>query len=301
MKILAAILLLAAACLAQDAHRPKITAIDHVDFYTTDATKNGHLYTDVLGLAHAQPIEPKQTARYLIGDEQWVGYSPAPDAGAKNRMDHIAFATDDAAGMKAFLAAKGYKVPDSLNNWPDGSKSFQMKDPEGHDLEFVEHGKSKTKATKNTKSDPVSRRMIHAGIIVSSRETENKFYIETLGFRPYWFGGMKEDKPDWVALQVPEGRDWIEYMLNIKPDADQQTVGVMNHISLGVPDMKNTQATLESRGWKSNNREKYQLGRDGKVQLNVYDPDLTRVELMEFKPREKPCCSEFTAPHPEPQ
>jgi catechol 2,3-dioxygenase-like lactoylglutathione lyase family enzyme len=300
MKTFAALaLLLTTFSSAQDAKRPKITAIDHVDFYTTDAAKNHRLYSELLGLAHAKPIEPNQTARYLIGTEQWVGYSPAPDAGAKNRMDHIAFATDDAAAMKAFLAAKGYKVPDSLSKWPDGSKSFQMKDPEGHDLEFVQRGKSKGRA--EGKRDPLSRRMIHAGIIVASRDTENKFYIETLGFRPYWFGGMKEDKPDWVALQVPEGRDWIEYMLNIKPDADQQTVGVMNHISLGVRDMKSTQATLESRGWKSSNREKYQLGRDGKVQLNVYDPDLTRVELMEFTPREKPCCSEFTAPHPEPQ
>jgi hypothetical protein len=34
------------------------------------------------------------------------------------------------------------------------------------------------------------------------------------------------------------------------------------------------------------------------VQLNLYDPDLTRVEMMEFQPAEKPCCSEFTAKHP---
>jgi len=40
------------------------------------------------------------------------------------------------------------------------------------------------------------------------------------------------------------------------------------------------------------------MGRDGKRQLNVFDPDLTRIELMEFKPAEKPCCSDFTAPHP---
>jgi len=41
------------------------------------------------------------------------------------------------------------------------------------------------------------------------------------------------------------------------------------------------------------------MGKDGKWQLNVYDPNGTRVELMEFTPKEKPCCSEFTAPHPQ--
>jgi hypothetical protein len=41
------------------------------------------------------------------------------------------------------------------------------------------------------------------------------------------------------------------------------------------------------------------MGRDGKRQLNVYDPDDVRVEFMEFKPTGKTCCSEFTASHPE--
>jgi hypothetical protein len=37
--------------------------------------------------------------------------------------------------------------------------------------------------------------------------------------------------------------------------------------------------------------EKPEIGRDGKWQLNLYDPNFTRVELMEPKPVRKPCCS----------
>ncbi len=55
---------------------------------------------------------------------------------------------------------------------------------------------------------------------------------------------------------------------------------------------------LEKRGMKLPEQPK--IGRDGKWQLNLYDPDGTRVELMEFTPVEKPCCSEFTRPHPKP-
>ena len=36
------------------------------------------------------------------------------------------------------------------------------------------------------------------------------------------------------------------------------------------------------------------IGRDGKWQLNLYDPNLTRAELMEPKPVQKPCCSPIT-------
>ena len=207
------------------------------------------------------------------------------------------FTTEDAAALKIYLASKGVKVPDSLTAWRDGSKSFMVKDPENHSVEFVEHSKAKMKP--NAKSDPVSQRMIHTGFMVSSREAENHFYIDTLGFRPYWHGGMKDDKTDWVALQVPEGRDWLEYMLNVKPNPDLRTVGVMNHISLGVADMKQAKAKIESHGWQTSTSEHMQMGRDGKYQLNVFDPDLSRIELMEFKPAEKPCCSDFTAPHPD--
>ena len=87
-------------------------------------------------------------------------------------------------------------------------------------------------------------------------------------------------------------------MLNAGANPSQRSSGVMNHISLGVRDMKQAQAKLEAHGWQPHGPEHAQMGRDGKWQLNVYDPDLTRVELMEFKPVEKPCCSDFTGPHP---
>ena len=89
--------------------------------------------------------------------------------------------------------------------------------------------------------------------------------------------------------------------LNQPQHPDVRLTGVMNHISYGVVDMKKAQAILESHGWKEHGEEHAQMGRDGKSQLNVFDPDHTRIELMEFKPAEKPCCSEFTGTHPGPQ
>ena len=297
MRFLAIWVIVVTACcaFAQQPTRPKITGIDHVDFYTTNPDGNGHLYSVVLGLANADPIEQGQTQRFMIGS-QWVGYGPVPDPNSTNRMDHVAFTTSDCAALSKYLSAKGVKVPDSIIRMRNGDRAFTIEDPDGHKVEFVERQKSTVTATRD--SDPASRHMIHAGFVVHDRAAEDHFYKEILGFRPYWHGGMRSDRDDWVALQVPDGTDWLEYMLNIKPDADQHTVGVMNHISLGVKDMNAAQMKLEAHGWKSSCNEHSQMGRDGKLQLNVYDPDQTRVELMEFTPVDKPCCSEFTGPHP---
>jgi hypothetical protein len=108
---------------------------------------------------------------------------------------------------------------------------------------------------------------------------------------------MKDNEKSWVAMQVPDGTDWVEYMLNISQTADHHTVGVMNHIALGVTDIQKLAERLREEGVVPI-LEEPKLGRDGKWQLNLYDPDDTRVEFMEFLPKEKPCCSEFTGPHP---
>ena len=293
-KVMCCVLLIIATRFAKSEDgRPKITGIDHVDFYTTSSEANKEFYAGTLGLASGEPVEPGQIQLFDIGT-QWVGYSRAPDPKSTNRMDNVAFATDNCAALRAYLAERGVAVPDSLTHWKDGSLSFMVKDPEGHNVEFVQlHGR-----VQASFADPVSRHIIHVGFIVNDRQAEDHFYRDILGFHIYWHGGMQPDKTDWVAMQVPDGTDWVEYMLNVKPNADQHTTGVMNHISLGVKDMKQAQANLERHGWKPHGDEKAQMGRDGKWQLNLYDPDFTRIELMEFKPVQKPCCSEFQGPHP---
>lgn len=289
-----------ALAVAQSApKRPKITGIDHVDFYTTDAAATEKFY-GVLGLESFPPVEPGQTLRYAL-KKQWIGYSPAPDPASTNRMDHVAFRTDNCEAMRSYLAAMGVAVPDSIGTLKISDHTvehaFQVKDPEGHVIEFVQPPTGKAILYEGLEPDPVSRRIIHAGFIVRDRAAEDHFYKDILGFRPYWYGGM-HDRTDWVSIQVPDGTDWLEYMLNQPEKPDQHIAGVMDHVSLGVADMKAAQTKLEAHGWTPHGEEQAKLGKDGKWQLNLYDPDQTRIEIMEFTPKEKPCCSEFQGKHP---
>ncbi|MGB7865716.1 MAG: VOC family protein, partial [Candidatus Sulfotelmatobacter sp.] len=251
------------------------------------------LYGGTLGLASAPPVEAGGIVRFMVG-RQWVGYSAAPDPNATDRMDHIAFTTNNIVALREYLIANGVKVP-AIENHADRTMSVTVIDPEGHRIEFVERGKAEVPASPDS---AVSRHMIHVGFLVQNRDVEDHFYRDLLGFHLYWHGGMKPGETDWVAMQVPDGTDWLEYMLNHPEHPDLRLMGVLNHISLGVADMKKAQDILEAHGWKPHGSEKAQMGKDGKWQLNVFDPDLTRIELMEFKPVEKPCCADFTGPHP---
>jgi len=226
-----------------------------------------------------------------LSEAQFVLIEHRDVKSSANLITEVAFATNNVPGLHQYLVSHGVH-PSEVSISGSGRQFIIMNDPEGHRIAFIES------RPREVTSAPfqVSTRLIHAGFVVKDRAAEDKFYKDILGFHMYWHGGMKEGEDNWVDMQVPDGTDWIEYMLGVSPDASHKTLGVMNHIAFGVPDIHAAQQQLIKNGWKGTEEPK--IGRDGKWQLNLYDPDETRVELMEFKPTKEPCCSPYTGPHP---
>ena len=285
---IAVVCLLAVPLLAKEPTRPPITGIAGVRIYASNPAESQKFYSERLQLPRSSC--GADCMRYDVGRGQFVEVLNA--AGRNNEMAIVLLRTPDADGLRKFIAARGIKVPGALTRNPDGSREFEVTDPEGHRVGFYQFGKG------TQKNGGISHRIIHAGFVVKDRAVMDQFYKEVLGFRAYWYGGWTAEHPIWVSSQVPDGTDWIEYMLDIPANASHRDLGVQNHFSLGVDDIKEAAAGLAKSGWQPGEHEHSQMGRDGKYQLNAYDPDDVRVEFMEFKPAEKPCCSEFTGPHP---
>ncbi len=286
-KLLIAALMVGSGVLAQAQQRPAITGVAFVRMYAADAGASRSFYTDTLGFERK---DVGGTSIYPINASQWLEVQALPEPAPKSRVAAVAFTTKDAAGLERYVRAHGVSIAEPLRNG-----EFGVKDPEGNLILFVQSGSRKMAAATSPRA--TSHRIIHAGFVVQDRAAEDKFYLDLLGFRPYWHGGMKDDRADWVSMQVPDGTDWIEYMLN-NPNPTARQLGVMNHVSLGVTHMDDALQGLARNHCQGPNCTKAQMGRDGKEQLNMYDPDLTRVEFMEFAPRETPCCSPFTGKHP---
>jgi catechol 2,3-dioxygenase-like lactoylglutathione lyase family enzyme len=288
---------------AADHPRPKITGISHLAVYASDPKAAEHYYADIIGAARRADPENNAGVRYMINAVQFVEVLPLPANAGINRLDHTAYNVDNAEGMREYLADKGWKTPSSITRNSDGSKSFRVNDPEDNVVEFVQPPAS-AKALDAPKV--IGHHIIHIGFMVHSREAEDKFYKELLGFRPYWFGGMQEGKLDWVSQQTPDSHDWLEYMLTSGPSGSgipanmsQQALGVLDHLSIGVVSVPASYKVLASENRLTGRVDKEpKVGKDGKYQFNLYDPDGIRLELMEFKAVEKPCCSPFTADDP---
>ena len=129
----------------------------------------------------------------------------------------------------------------------------------------------------------ISSAIYHVGFLVGNTPKSLALYVDILGFKETWTGGRDPKVLSWINLKVPDGTDYIELMLYAKLPA---TYGTQNHTSLVVPDIQKAVQELEARpGYK--NYLTYQkpleihVGVNGKRQVNLYDPDGTRVEMME--------------------
>jgi catechol 2,3-dioxygenase-like lactoylglutathione lyase family enzyme len=284
--------------------RPPLTGISHIAVYASDLSAAEHYYGDLVGGQKGADPEDPQGVRYYVNSTQFVEVLPLRDKSSPNRLDHLAYQTADAEKLRLYLKAKGVQVPAKVERASDGSRWFNTKDPEGNTVQFVQPPTHPRAVMAPTLA---GHHIIHVGMLVRSREKEDTFYRAILDFRPYWYGGMQPGKTDWVSQQTPEGHDWLEYMLTSGPsgggiqDVSQRQLGVLNHFSIGVISMAKTYAMLKAENRLVPPDTRTQIGRDGKWQLNVYDPDGTRLEYMEFSNVQPPCCSPFTAPNPSPQ
>ena len=280
--------------------RPAITGISHLAVYSTDAAKTRDFYTRVLGARAGSDPENAAGTRYYLSARQFVEVLPAPAGHGPNILAHVAYVTPDAAGLRNWLVRSGMIGVSPVQRSADGDRWFTTHDPEGNEVQFVQAAT----ADVATVTGAISGRIIHVGYAVHDRAKEDGFYRRLLGFRPYWYGAFDTSKVDWVSQQTPDGHDWLEYMM-VGPGSDvplekvdANELGVLNHLSLGVRNMEEAVTTLYRENRLSPRHDGPQMGLDGKWQANLYDPDGTRIELMEFQPVSKPCCSAFTADSP---
>ena len=303
-----ATVLLCCVATPETPQRPKISGIAFVRVKASDFKKSSETYSKILGLRpSAMGCITDNNPCFAINASQHVELTQAQLGDPGSWLDEVAFLTDNIRGMREYLLAQRISVSD-IKIATHGTSFIEMEDPEGHRIAFVQP--VSTISVSRPMPTLVSSRLIHAGFVVNNLNSMKHFYMDVLGFRLYWKGGFK-DVPrgtpqkdsdiDWFAIQVPDGTDWVEFMLNIPTNADHQELGVQNHFCLGVPNMQKALDQLHSNGLAPDSKfadDKSEIGRDGKWQFDIFDPDMTRIELMEPTPTNNPCCNPFTGPHP---
>lgn len=256
--------------------RPRITGISHVALRVSDASAARRFYGGTLGLTE-RPSADAARIVFAVGSRQRVILEPTLRAGDDDRLSHLAFETPDLSALEESLASRGMRV---RKGGDDEESAVRVTDPDGHDVELVQ-AKWPPPAAAASSSRALSTRILHAGLSVRDEQAAHGFYRDALGFSEIWRGGRPEGVTQWVNMRVPDGTEYLEYMLTAaRPDRSR--LGTMHHLCLLVPDM---QAAWEEIGRRTAGAASQpgppNVGVNGRWQLNLYDPDGTRIELME--------------------
>jgi len=286
--------------------RPRILGDAHVAFYVSDLAKARTFYKDFLG--YAEPYALKKAdgsdriAFIKINEDQYLELFDEPAAHHDGQLNHISFQTDDAEGMRVYLAFKGVKVPAKVGVGQIKNLNFNIDDPDGHTVEIVQYaadGWTRREQGKFLPATRIATRMMHFGALVANLDSAVKFYHEILGFDEFWRGSSSPRVLSWVNMRVPDGKDYFEFMLYSEPPTNEQR-GARNHICLEVPDIGKAVAILESRKARTGYTRDIEIktGVNRKRQANLFDPDGTRVELMEPNTVDGKPAPSSTAPPP---
>jgi len=298
---------------AQDAapRRPEITGVSHAGYFVSDLPKAISFWHDLLGFDEYTTLDRPGTdqiriAFIKINDRQHIELFTDQPPAPPSMMSHYCFSVTNVEQMRAYLRSKGFDLkPGNGGKTRTGDYAFEIRDPDGTLVEFVQSlptGIEMQDAGKFMPSTRISDAIYHVGFLVGNLDKSLAFYEGVLGFHETWRGSSDGKELSWVNLQVPDGRDYIELMLYNKAPSG---FGTKNHVSLLVRDMQKAIAELEARpaykAYLSYGKPlEMHVGKNGKRQVNLYDPDGTRVELMEGQTVDGNPVPSSTAPPPPP-
>jgi lactoylglutathione lyase len=276
---------------AQEVKRPAILGDAHIAIYVSDLAKARVFYEDFLGYAEPYSLKTKdggatRIAFVKINEDQYLELFAEKPREEKVQLNHVSLQTTDAEAMRQYLTSRGVKVPDKVGTAQIGNSNFNITDPDGHIVEIVQYQPNSWTRRERGKFLPetrISTEIMHFGVTIDRLGPSLKFYQDILGFEDIWRGPPAGSTLSWVNLRVPDGKSYIELMLYSKAPETQAEFGNKNHICLMTPDIEKAVAILESRRAKTGYSKPIEIkvGQNGKRQANLFDPDMTRVELME--------------------
>jgi len=272
--------------------RPPIIGIAHVRVLAAELAKARHFYGEVLGLSELQWDPAGGVGVFAVNQRQRIVVRRGPQE-RDDRLVDVAFATASVTAMREWLASRGMQVGSPAADPDGGGRALSLTDPDGHAVLLLETAPLPAPAPASAAGNALSRRILHAGLTVKDAAAADKFYKDALGFSEIWRGGRTEGVTSWINMRVPDGTDYLEYMLpapSERPRVEGQSspsnrrqLGIDHHIALLVPDIQEALERVRARTSPDdpNHRANPQIGRNNRWQLNLYDPDGTRVELME--------------------
>lgn len=266
----------------------------HVGIRVSDLERARAFYSGVLGLDNAFTTNKDDGTVFVaymkVNDHQFIELFPGLKPDDIIPMTHIAMWTEDLEKTRKIMVSRGL-APTEIHKGPrDHNLSCSLRQLPGQNLVFLEfvqympdslHMLSKGKALGGKR---LSTHLEHAGIVTTDLDAALKFYVDQLGFKETWRRVNDADKrTTLVHLRMPgSSGDYVELSNLGNSKLTRARAGTAAHCSLEVSDIKSAYQASLDRG-ETKDRKEPRFGLDLRWQFNLFDPDGTRIELMQTR------------------
>jgi len=282
-RFLVAAAIFASLASGQEVKRPRILGVAHIGFYAHDIERSRAFYTGMLGFQEPYSLKNPDINFFKINDHQYVELFPEKEPNT-DRLVNIGLETDNAEQLRKYLVSRGVPVPDRVAKNRIGNRTLTVTDPDKHTVEFVQYepgGRTMREKGKFMDDRRISTLTTHVGIIVHELEPALKFYRDILGFSEIARAGPNKEKPHLVYLKVPDGDNWVEFMLYYDQFPDLARLGVYHHMGMMVEtDLAKSVAIFEASHARKSYTRPIEVRGTPPWQFQIYDPDGSRTEVM---------------------
>ena len=199
--------------------RPRILGISHVGFFVSDLPKALDFWHGLLGYdesaEHKNPDGTIHNVILKINNHQTLNSStcspPQAPVPQQHRLHGLERRTD---APLPHLPRRPRGSPVGKNT--TGDLTLTIKDPDGNLVEFDEpqpDGLEAKTAGKFVPATRISDSIYHLGFLVGNSQKSIEFYGDLLGFHEFWRGSSNGTRLSWIDMQVPDGKDYVEFML----------------------------------------------------------------------------------------
>jgi len=257
-----------------------VSGISGVTYLTADAASMRRFYGQGAGFAEA-PDGPGRT-RFVVGKGQWIEFLSVQDTNWPRRLQYVTLEAPSLGDLERSLRARGI-----LADWigPDPrTRVLQFEDPAGNHIRVAEPWKAP--AARSSAPVPFSGHLQHFGLAVArpQAETTMTFYRDTLG----WPEAARMLDPDgrlaMVKFRLPGGRNELVELIFFDPPLNKWAAGAIDHVKFDVSDIDAAYRSLLHGGIANQAKHLPTVDADHLWAINIFDPELTRIEIQELAP-----------------
>ncbi len=261
-----------------------VSGIAGATYLTADAAAMRRFYGQGAGFPEA-PAKPGMV-RFAIGSRQWIEFQSVRDAVWPRRLQYVTLEAPSVGDVERSLWSRGIAA-DWIGSDPR-TRALQFEDPAGNRLRVAAPWAAPDAPSGN--AAPFSTHLQHFGFPVPRALAAStlSFYGDTLGWpeaaRMLDPGG----RPAMVKFRIPGGRGEVAELVVVDKGLNKWAAGAIDHVKFDVGDINAAWRSLHRGGIADQARQLPAVDADHLWAINLFDPELTRIEIQELAPTTAP-------------